>query len=39
VLAPEQRRPIIGELGKLSVTLEVLLEGLQRERLERGDDE
>jgi hypothetical protein len=39
VLTPEHRRPIIGELGTLSVALEALLDELQLERLERGDDE
>ena len=39
VLTPEHRSPIIGELGRLSVTLESLLDELQPERRERDEDE
>jgi hypothetical protein len=39
VLTPEHRSPIIGQLGKLSVTLEALLDELQPERRERDEDE
>jgi hypothetical protein len=39
VLTPEHRHPIIGQLGKLSVTLEALLDELQPERREHDEDE
>jgi hypothetical protein len=38
VRTPEHRRLIIGELSKLNLTLEALLNELQPARLEREDD-
>jgi hypothetical protein len=39
VLLPEQRRTIIGELNKLAVDVETLLDELQPERRERDEDD
>ena len=39
VLTPEHRSPIIGQLGKLSVRLEALLNELQPERRERVEED